>query len=318
MSAPVTLLSVFISVVTATYNRADTLPRLAISIAKQELDLEWIVVDDGSTDGSIDVLAELAESAPFPVHVISQQNAGKHVALNRGIRLARGEMAALIDSDDELLPGALARLSEQWHGIPAAARDRFVGIIGRCVDERGELIGNHFPGGTAVDCSWQEAVYLRRCEGERFGLLRTEVLRDHPFPEPSNQSFVVEGTIWRQIGRKYLTRYVDDPVRVYYTAGEDRLGRRPFAAMAGAMLSYYAVQLCEDLPWFRSAPTQFLRTAVNYARAGLHEGVPLPRQMAVLPMPARVLWLSALPLGVALWFRDRIRAGNRTHQLIAR
>jgi glycosyltransferase involved in cell wall biosynthesis len=302
--------SMFVSAITATYNRVATLPRLAISLAKQDIDLEWIVVDDGSTDGTIDVLDELAEQAPFPVRIISQQNAGKHVALNRGIPLARGEMAALIDSDDELLPGALARLSEHWHSIPAAARDGFFGVTGRCVDERGQLIGNQFPGRTAVDCSWQESVYFHHSKGERFGLLRTDVLRDHPFPEPSNQSFVVEGMIWRQIGQKYLTRYVDDPVRIYYTAGDDRLSRRPFASTAGAQLSYYTVQLCEDLRWFRSDPTQFVRAAAQYTRANLHEGVPLPRQAAVLPKSARVLWFSALPLGMALWLRDRIRAGG--------
>lgn len=302
------MIAVLVSVLTPTYNRAATLPKLATSIAEQGIGLEWIVVDDGSTDETADVLAELAAGAPFPVRVIAQRHAGKHVALNRGIPLARGEIVALIDSDDELLPGALARLHESWQRIPAAERGGFVGITGRCVDERGRLIGNRFPGENAVDCSWQQAIYLHHCAGERFGLLRTDVLREHPFPDSCDQQFVVEGMIWRQIGRKYLTRYVDDPVRIYHTAGEDRLGRRPFAEVAAAMLAYYSLMLREDLQWFRSAPAHFFRASVHYARAGLHERVPLARQAAALPSPARVLWFSALPLGAALWLHDRFRS----------
>jgi hypothetical protein len=66
--------------------------------------------------------------------------------------------------------------------------------------------------------------------------------------------------------------------------------------------------LSEDLRWFRHAPGAFVRSAVHYARAGLHERTALTEQAARLPGPARLLWAGALPVGAALWLRDRRRS----------
>lgn len=293
------------SVVTATHNRAAALPALSASIAAQGIDLEWIVVDDGSTDHTPEVVAELAEHAPFPLRFIRQRHSGKHVALNRGIPVAQGEMIALIDSDDELLPGGLARLLARWNDIPVARKAEFVGVTGRCVDDDGHVIGNAFPGKVPIECRWHDAIYVHGCRGDRCGILRADVLREHPFPEPSGRWFVLEGTVWRQIGRRYLTSYVDDPVLAVHTSGADRITRRPFAEKASAVRDHYALVLSQDLPWFRHAPAIFLRSAVQYARASFHERVPLSGQLSALPRPARALWAGALPLGAALWLRDR-------------
>jgi glycosyltransferase involved in cell wall biosynthesis len=296
-----------ISIVTATYNRATTLQALSTSIAAQDMDLEWVVVDDGSTDHTQDLLTDLARQAPFPVRLMRLPHRGKHVALNRGIPAVRGEMVALIDSDDELLPSGLDRLLNRWLDIPTALRSGYVGVTGRCIDQENRLIGNSFPGPTPVDCPWQEAVYVHHARGDRCGVQRADVLRAHPFPEPNGRWFVTEGMVWRQIGRQYLTRYIDSPVLRVHTTGVDRLSRRPFAELAAALRENHAVVLSQDLPWFRHAPALFLGSSVQYVRAGLHERVPLRRQVADLPGPARALWASALPLGAALWLYDRGR-----------
>ncbi|MGI8330312.1 glycosyltransferase family 2 protein [Actinomadura scrupuli] len=297
------------SVVTATYNRAATLPALSASIETQGIDLEWVVVDDGSTDETPEVMAGLAARAPFPVRYLRRPHRGKHVALNHGIPVAHGEMLALIDSDDELLPGGLARLLDHWHRIPAARREQFVGVTGRGIDDTGQVIGNAFPGPVPVECRWHDAVYVHRASGDRCGILRADVLREHPFPEPDHRWFVLEGTVWRQIGRRYLTRYVDDPVLAVHTAGADRISRRPFTEIAAAVREYYALVISQDLRWFRHAPACFLGSAVQYARASLHERVPLSEQAAELPVLSRALWAGALPLGAALWLLDQRRPG---------
>jgi len=300
-----------ISVVTATYNRAATLPALYASIAAQDVDVEWVVVDDGSGDHTAELVAGMAETAPFPIRLLRQPNRGKHVALNRGIPMARGAMAVLVDSDDELLPGGLARLLRRWQEIPPERRNDFFGVVGRCLDEEGRLIGDGFPGTWPVDCGWHDAVYVHRARGDRSGLLRTDILSDYPFPEPDGRSFVMEGMVWRQIGRRYLTRYVDDPLVLVDTSGPDRLTRRPLGEIGAALRDNYAAVLAQDLPWFRHSPALFLRAAVQYARLGLAERISLRRQAAELPGPARLLWASALPLSVALWLRDR-RGRGRT------
>lgn len=91
------MLTPLISVIIPTYNRAHTLRRALDSVlAQRQVDLEIIVVDDGSTDGS----SELIQQAYPTVKLIQQDNFGVSHARNRAIEQAKGEWIALLDSDD--------------------------------------------------------------------------------------------------------------------------------------------------------------------------------------------------------------------------
>ncbi|MBF7729851.1 glycosyltransferase family 2 protein [Pseudomonas sp. N040] len=111
---------VLISVIIPAYNYAHLLPRALDSVLGQWADdLELIVVNDGSRDNTVEVLATYQARYP-QVQVIHQENAGAAAARNHGIRLARGRYALLLDADDELLPGALASLREVLAANPQA------------------------------------------------------------------------------------------------------------------------------------------------------------------------------------------------------
>ena len=97
-----------ISVLTATYNRADVLARAIESVQTQEFeDYEHLVVDDGSTDETAAVVADHADSRTRYLEL--DRNRGVAAAWNRGIEAARGEYLSFLDSDDEYLSGRLAR-----------------------------------------------------------------------------------------------------------------------------------------------------------------------------------------------------------------
>jgi len=101
-----------ISVIIPTFNRCDTLPRAIDSVFAQDCTepLEVIVVDDGSQDGTLDLLQQ-----SYPAVIcLSQDNQGVSAARNHGLRRARGEWIALLDSDDEWLPH---KLSLQLRGL---------------------------------------------------------------------------------------------------------------------------------------------------------------------------------------------------------
>ncbi len=282
------------SVITPTRDRAHTLPDLYASLRDQDADLEWIVVDDGSVDGTRDLVLGLA--APFPVRYLRQEPRGKHAAVNRGVAAARGVFAALADSDDLLLPGALTALHAACPDSPM-----FAGVTGRCVTERGEVLGTGGP----VDCTWAQARYRHRLTGERWGVQRLEVLRRHPFPEGG---FVPESAVWRAIGRDHLTRYVDTPVRLYRTGGTDTLSRRPFPDVAAGLREEHLRVLRDDIGhWAWNRPA-FLRSALHYARAGLHAGPGAAGQWRDLENPrARLLYAAALGPAALLYARDRSR-----------
>lgn len=123
------------SIVTISYNQAAFLERAIASVLGQQgVDLEYIVVDPGSTDGSRDIIARHAERIS---HLILDRDAGPADGLNKGFAVASGDIYGFINADDELLPGALARVAEAFGRNPSA------GIIAGCgymVDANGRTL----------------------------------------------------------------------------------------------------------------------------------------------------------------------------------
>ena len=99
-----------ISIVTPTYNRAALLPRVWKSLRDQKSNFEWVVVDDGSTDDTSDIVKALQDSRI--VYIRLPGNRGVNAARNAGAHAACGRFILFLDSDDELYPGALARMSQ--------------------------------------------------------------------------------------------------------------------------------------------------------------------------------------------------------------
>ena len=90
-----------ITVLTPTFNRGGRLQSLWNSLQKQTVkDFEWLVVDDGSTDGTKDLITQLQEKSDFPIRYIYKSNDGKHTALNVGIQTICSELIFIVDSDD--------------------------------------------------------------------------------------------------------------------------------------------------------------------------------------------------------------------------
>lgn len=93
-----------VSVIIPMYNSKDYIERCINSIRKQTLrDIEIIVIDDESTDGSYDLCVKLAET-DARIHLVRQKNAGPGLARNTGLAQAKGEFVAFVDSDDTVAP----------------------------------------------------------------------------------------------------------------------------------------------------------------------------------------------------------------------
>ena len=295
------------TVFTPTFNRAGTLARVHDSLRAQTFrDFEWVVVDDGSEDGTRELVAGWAGSAGFPLRYFWQRNAGKAAAVNRGVAEARGELFLIADSDDAFVPRALERFWHHWQSIPAGERHRFSGVTALCCDEHGALIGDPFPR-SPLDATWWDIHYRHALRGEKWGFHRTSVFREFPFPVEPGTRHVPEEVVWRAISRRYATRHVNEILRIYRRDGGDQLTRMSPRSWA-RFRALYAQRLYEDRAWLVVAPVELLKLAIHYVRFSFLSGDPVRAQIAPLgTVPLKLLWATAAPLGLALALRDRVR-----------
>lgn len=101
-----------ISVITITFNSAATLEETILSVTSQDYpDLEYVIIDGGSTDGTLDIIRKYQDKIQI---VVSEPDRGISDAFNKGIARATGEIVGIINSDDILLPGALQKVADSY------------------------------------------------------------------------------------------------------------------------------------------------------------------------------------------------------------
>lgn len=123
-----------ISIITPSYNQADFLEETIQSVLNQEYpNLEYIIIDGGSTDTSVDIIKKYEKHLDFWV---SEKDNGQSDAINKGLNRATGDILTWLNSDDYLLPGALNTISRQDWGPETGA---VVGI-GHKVDLQKQII----------------------------------------------------------------------------------------------------------------------------------------------------------------------------------
>jgi glycosyltransferase involved in cell wall biosynthesis len=125
-----------VSIVTPSYNQAAFVEQTLESVLSQDdVPVEYLVIDGGSTDGTA---ALLARYGPRLAYWVSERDAGQAQAINKGLRRAKGEIVAYLNSDDLYLPGALRQVA----GLFAARPDVDL-VYGDCqvIDDQGQVLG---------------------------------------------------------------------------------------------------------------------------------------------------------------------------------
>lgn len=299
------------TVLTPTYNRASFLPSVFASLERQTFrDFEWLVVDDGSTDDTRDVVAQLAETATFPVRYYWQSNGHKKKAMKTGFAMAQAPYTIVLDSDDELLPEALQIFHDTWSSIEETAHDRFGSVRALCVDENGLIVGDSFVK-PVMDTTYSELVYRYQTAGEKLSCDRTDLLRLLEIPEEV-RGYVPEHVFWTQLSGPYLTRAINRPVRVYKeTAGSISQGlvqarNRPDA---DGLAYAYSFALDADRRWFWKSPVTLVKAAANLVRFNRHLNAS-GKKVGHSPETAwgRVLLLIFGWMGLLLYWRDLKRS----------
>lgn len=250
-----------ISILTPTYNRAKLLQRLYKSITQQSsLPYEWIIVDDGSEDDTMEVVGHF-DNSHFPILFIKKSNRGKHTAINAGMNLVRGDYVFIVDSDDTLPKDSLRIISEQIK--PIDNREIYAGVAGLCCHHNGTQIGTGLEK-LIIDSDSIDIRYYHHVKGDLAEVFRTSVLKLYPFPEYPNEKFCPEQLIWFRISEKYKIRYFNIPV-YYADYLEDGLSAHiikvRMESPRASMLTYQEVLLLDDIPYL-----QQVKAAINYWR----------------------------------------------------
>ena len=296
------------TVCTATFNRAHTLHRVFDSLKAQTFqDFEWLVINDGSSDETEMLIARWQSRTSFSIRYKYQQNQGKHIAINLGATLALGDLFVVADSDDAFLPNALEVFYEAWLAIPKTSRSDFVGVTGLCVTDDGRIIGDRFPE-DILDTTSLEVSYRHRVGGEKWGFYRTDIIRQFPSPSIDGLSFFSESIIWHAIGRRYMTRFINKPLRIYKQDAGDQLTRRSPSDTAPAGV-FYVITLNNDHDYMFVAPMFFARIATHGVRFALHRSESLTTQLSQLRRPKlKALWMIVFIPGLLLYLADLISA----------
>ncbi|MCH5719948.1 glycosyltransferase family 2 protein [Niabella hibiscisoli] len=203
-----------ITVFTPSYNRAHLLKQLWYSLkAQTDKRLEWVIVDDGSSDDTVRVVSEMvSKETDFHIHFYQQKNQGKHIAINTGLSIATYELFFIVDSDDKLPPNCIQLILSKYPQV--RFNDKIAGIVGRKAHFNSQLIGSDFYYKDFVANSF-DFRYRFKLKGDMAEVFKTDIFKKFPFPKFQDEKFCPEALVFNRIARNFEMLWTSD---IYYNA----------------------------------------------------------------------------------------------------
>ena len=192
-----------ITVVTPTYNRANELEKAFNSLKEQtEKDFEWLVIDDGSTDNTEDVIRNFKEETNFDISYYKQDNQGKHIALNIAFKKVKTELLMILDSDDCLTRTAIEEIlliHNKYKDNDKVAAYVFQKGKSNAPTER---ITQVFKKEEFID-NYNTYIINKEIKGDKEEVFKTKILKNYSYPQYLGEKFVGEGVLWSKISHNY-------------------------------------------------------------------------------------------------------------------
>ncbi|SFD07651.1 glycosyltransferase family 2 protein [Algibacter pectinivorans] len=191
-----------ITVFTPTYNRAYCLNKCYDSLVNQSnQDFLWLIIDDGSSDNTKDVVESWIKEAKISIQYHYQENQGMHGGHNAAYRLIETPLNVCIDSDDYMADEAIENILENWKKIKD--KPNFAGLVGLDADESGTIIGTKIPEHLKETTLYQ-LYNTHKVLGDKKLVLRTDVVKKYPpYPIFEGERFVPLGYLYQLIDQDY-------------------------------------------------------------------------------------------------------------------
>ena len=292
-----------LTVFTPTYNRAHTLPRTYDSLLRQTCkDFEWLIIDDGSTDNTKELVEGWIKENKIPIRYIYQENQGMHGAHNTAYRNITTELNSCIDSDDFMPDDAVEKIILFWKSYGS---NEYAGIIGLDQTKEGSIIGALFPK-NMKECTLQ-GFYACGGSGDKKLVYRTEVIKQYPeYPLFEGERYVGLAYKYMLIDQDYKLLTLNEPlVTVEYQQD-------------GSSYNMYGQywRNPKGFSFFRKtemvcAPTLKRRfiSCIHYVASSIIAGNP----KFIMESPQKTLTLLAAPFGF-LWYlciRHKVITGSK-------
>ena len=200
------------TVFTPTFNRKELLEKLYKSLQKQTFkDFEWLIVDDGSTDGTKEKVEEFLSEKKLEIKYYFKENGGKQRAYNFATEKANGELFICLDSDDEYVENGLEIILKYWKKYEKNSDIAGMGYLSTY--SNGEIIGSSFPEKEMI--STQFEIYNKYgVKGDKGLMFRTEIIKKYKFPVFEDEKFITEAVVYNRICEKYKMVYVNEKIEI--------------------------------------------------------------------------------------------------------
>ena len=190
-----------LTVFTPTFNRAFCLNQLYQSLLLQtNNDFLWLLIDDGSTDATKDLVASWIAENKIEIQYIYKKNEGMHSAHNTAYATITTELTICIDSDDYMPIDVVNLIVTKWN---KTKNNDIAGLIGLDAFKDGTIVGDTIP--TAITTSTLNDLYLKhKITGDKKVVIRTSVVKEFPaYPIYENEKLVPLGVLYLMIDQKY-------------------------------------------------------------------------------------------------------------------
>ncbi len=226
-----------LTIYTPTYNRGYCLHQLYESLCRQTHnveDFEWLIVDDGSTDNTEELVQAWIRIAPFKIIYYKQKNEGKMAKLNFIHKIIETELCMCMDSDDYLTDNAVEIILSKWNQVKN--NPTIGGMVGLDIFKNGDVIGTRFP-------NLLNKIKFRDfgrygVKGDKKFIYRTSVIRSYPpYPSFKGEKFPAPGYLYRLIDVDYELAIINEPLCIAEYL-EDGLSKNKYAQFKMAPNSF--------------------------------------------------------------------------------
>ncbi|MCI8760790.1 MAG: glycosyltransferase family 2 protein [Clostridia bacterium] len=201
-----------ISILTPTYNRANFLKQLYDSIienVEQNVKIEWLIMDDGSTDRTRKIVEDFTKQNKIEIKYYYQENQGKMVAINQLVKEATGDMIVDCDSDDYFAKNAFTMIKEQWE--KNKHRKDVYGICFLKYNTKGKNMGNEFK---KSETTMFDLYFKEEETGEKAVVFFCEVRKKFQHELEKNERFITEARMYHKMDEHYKIIGVNQPIMI--------------------------------------------------------------------------------------------------------